>query len=221
MREKEPIIAPLPIVSPPRSFSSAPWRMVTPSPIDEVVAVGQIDAVKDLYARAQMLKDVPAQHAAETQSQPVVQPDGRAVEHLPEPEQRFALGVALPVHVGVVLRLQRHVCRIERKRQRSAWQLRGKVHGRLARVRTAQIKLVKLVAHNLGAALGRAVANQFVVKKLQPAAIKLFRFLGRMRSLIAKPAFAFPYAAQYTKTPVRIELARIAFAALPPSLNGP
>ena len=47
-------------------------------------------------------------------------------------------------------------------------------------MRTAQIELVKLVAHNLGAPLRRAVADELVVEKLEPAAVHLFGFGGGM-----------------------------------------
>ena len=45
------------------------------------------------------------------------------------------------------------------------------------------------------------MANQFIVKKLQPAAIKFFRFLGRMRHEILIPH----RVGRYTKTAVHIE----------------
>ncbi len=99
-------------------------------------------------------EDVPAEHAAEAQSQPVIQADGRAVEHLPEPEQRFALGKLFAVGVGEMLGLQGHVFRIEREADDVAGQLGGEREVELAAVRAAEIKLVELVAHNLGAALG-------------------------------------------------------------------
>ena len=51
----------------------------------------------------------------------------------------------------------------------------------LPAVRPAQIELVQLVAHNLRAPLGRAVADELVVEKLQPAAIDFFRLRRGMR----------------------------------------
>src|ERR1700722_13815939 len=54
----------------------------------EVVAVGQVDSVMNLDARAEMLKDVAAQHAAKTKSQPVIEAERRPIEHLPKPKKR-------------------------------------------------------------------------------------------------------------------------------------
>jgi hypothetical protein len=105
-------------------------------------------------------------------------PDGRAVEHLPEPQQRLAHGELLRVHVGKVLGLKSHVFRVQRKADDVAGQLGGQLQIELAAVRAAQVELVKLVAHNLGAALRGVVAGELLIEKLNPAAVDLFR-LGR------------------------------------------
>ena len=52
----------------------------------EVVAEGQVHAMIDLDPRADAGEDVPAQHRADPQPEPVIGPDRRAVEHLPEPQ---------------------------------------------------------------------------------------------------------------------------------------
>ena len=57
-----------------------------------------------------------------------------------------------------------------------ARQLAGERQVQLAAMRPAQVELVKLVAHNLRAPLRRAVPDELVVEKLEPAAIDLFRF---------------------------------------------
>ena len=97
------------MLMPPRSFNSARCADDDAVADRQLVAIREIDTVMDFYAVAHVLKDVAAKHTAEAQSQPVIQSDRRAVEHLPEPQQRFALRVALAVDVGKMLRLQRHV----------------------------------------------------------------------------------------------------------------
>ena len=57
---------------------------------------------------------------------------------------------------------------------------RGEREVELAAVGTAQIELVKLVAHDFAAALRRAVASELVVEKMNPAAVDFFRFGGGM-----------------------------------------
>ena len=59
------------------------------------------------------------------------------------------------VHSAEVLGLEGHVFRVERQAQHVAGQLAGEGEVELAAVGTAQVELVELVAHNLGAALGR------------------------------------------------------------------
>ena len=114
----------------------------------------------------------------------MVDPDGRAVEHLPEPQQRLALGKEFGIGIGKVLGLQRHVLRVQREREHVSRQLRGKRQIQLAAVRTSQIKLAKLVAHDLGAALRGLVTGELFIEKLNPAAINLFSFGGGMRGVV-------------------------------------
>ena len=109
----------------------------------------------NLYACAHVLKDVAAQHAAKTQAEPVIEADGRAVEHLPEPEQRFAGSEFFAIDFGEVPGLQSDVLGIERETDDVSGQLRSESEIEFAAVGTAKIELVKLVAHDFGAALGR------------------------------------------------------------------
>src|SRR5579872_841114 len=132
----------------------------------------------DLYSRSHVLEDVAAQHAAEPQTQPVIQPDRRPIEHLPEPQQRLPFRESLRVHVAEVLRFERHVLWIERHAQHVSRQLAGQRHVELAAVRAAQVELVELVPHDLRTPLSRAVTDELVVEKLQPAAVD---FLGLWR----------------------------------------
>ena len=142
----------------------------------EVVAVGKIDAVMDFDSRAHVVKDMAAQHATETQTQPVVEADGRAVKHLPEPEEGLAPCKALAVDLGEVAGFEGNVFRIERKTENVAWQLGREGEIELSAVWASQIELIELVADNLRAALRRTVANELIVEKLEPAAIDFFRF---------------------------------------------
>ena len=59
----------------------------------EVVAVGELDVVEDFDVLAEVPEDVAAQHAAEAEAKPVIEAERRAVEHLPEPDERLADGV--------------------------------------------------------------------------------------------------------------------------------
>src|SRR5437773_3732219 len=69
--------------------------------------------MKYLYVFADMLKDMPGQHGANPEAQPVIQAGGRTVEHHPEPDQRLALSILLGIHVAVAFRLQRAIARIK------------------------------------------------------------------------------------------------------------
>ena len=91
----------------------------------EVVAVGELHVVEDLHAFADVLEDVAAEHAAEAESEPVVEAEWRAVEHLPEPDERLAEGVPLDVDVTVVLGLERGVARVEGLKQNIGGELAG------------------------------------------------------------------------------------------------
>ena len=54
-----------------------------------------------------------AQHTAKAEAEPVIEPDRRAVEHLPEPDERLADSVLLGVDVAVVLGLEGRVSRVK------------------------------------------------------------------------------------------------------------
>ncbi len=62
----------------------------------EVVAVGELDVVEDLHVLAKVPEDMTTQHAAKAEAKPVVEAKRRAIEHLPEPDERFANGVLFP-----------------------------------------------------------------------------------------------------------------------------
>jgi hypothetical protein len=51
-------------------------------------------------------------------------------------------------------------------------------------VRTAQVELVELVAHDFGAALRGAVADELIIEKLEPAAVDFFCFWRGMRGVV-------------------------------------
>src|SRR6266567_1789320 len=59
----------------------------------EIVAVGELDVVEDFYVLAEVAEDVAAEHAAEAEAEPMIEADGGAVEHLPEPDEGLADGV--------------------------------------------------------------------------------------------------------------------------------
>jgi hypothetical protein len=171
------------MVMPPRSFNSA---LADGDALfdGQIIAVGQVNAVVDFDPGADAGEEVAAQHTAEAHAQPVVGTDGRTVEHLPEPEQRLALGELLGIGVGKVLGLQGHVFRVQREREHVAGQLRGERQVELAAVRAAQVELVELVAHNLGAAFRCLVAGELVIEKLDPAAVDLFGLKRGMGCLV-------------------------------------
>src|ERR1700722_3460559 len=146
----------------------------------EVVAVGQVDSVMNFDACAEMLEDVAAQHAAKTQSQPVIEAERRAVEHLPEPEQGFAAREAFAVDFSVVLSFEGHVQRVEREIDYVAGQLGAEREIEFAAVGPTQIDLRQLVAHDLAAALLGAVLQELFVEKANPATIDFFGFGGGM-----------------------------------------
>ena len=131
-----------------------------------------------------MVEDVPPQHAAEAQSEPEVQPDRRAVEHLPEPEQRLANGELCFVDAAEVLRLERDVLWVEGQTQDVARQFAGQRDIGFAAVRPAQVELVKLVAHDFRAPLGRAVPVELLVKEADPAAKDFFGLGCRMGLIV-------------------------------------
>src|ERR1700722_20074159 len=130
----------------------------------------------NLDARADMLKDVTAQHAAKTQSQPVIEAERRAIEHLPEPEQGLAAQEAFAVDFSVVLSFEGHVQRVEREIDYVAGQLGAEREIEFAAVGPTQIDLRQLVAHDLAAALLGAVLQELFVEKANPATIDFFGF---------------------------------------------
>jgi hypothetical protein len=142
----------------------------------EVVAVGELDVVEDFDVLAEVPEDVAAKHAAEAEAEPVVQAEGGAVEHLPEPDERLADGVLLGVYVTVVLRFERDVAGVEALGQG--------VHGELAvehgldvpAVGTAEVDLVEFVADDLGAAFGRLLPGELVVEFGEPATVEGLSF---------------------------------------------
>ncbi len=62
-----------------------------------------------------MVEDVAGEHAAESQTEPQVQADGRAIKHLPEPDERFADGEFGLVDFAEVVCFDGHVLGIERE----------------------------------------------------------------------------------------------------------
>ncbi len=122
----------------------------------EVVAVRNLHAVENLDVLADVLEDVFGQHGTHAKAQPVIQAGGRAVKHHPEPDQGFALGVFLRVHVAIVFRLQRRVARIETVNQR----LLGQRDIRARRgPGPSQVQLVQCVAHYDAAVLDVTVGK--------------------------------------------------------------
>ena len=121
----------------------------------EVVAVGELDVVEDFDVLAEVAEDVAAEHAAEAEAEPVVEADGRAVEHLPEPDEGLADGIFFGVDVAVVLGFEGGVAGVEA--------LDEGVHGEFvvegclgrALIGVAEIELDELVANDLGADVGR------------------------------------------------------------------
>jgi len=53
-------------------------------------------------------------------------------------------------------------------------------------MRTAQIKLMQLIAHNLGATLRRLVARELVIEKVSPATKYFFCFRSRSGSAVGR-----------------------------------
>src|ERR1700677_752462 len=108
----------------------------------------------------------------------------RAVEHLPEPDERLAKRIFFWIDVAVILRLEGCVARVEA--------LDEGVHGELAieggiaaaAVRMTEVELKELIANNLGAAVRRLVAGEFFVEIGQPAAVDGFGFGGRLEFAI-------------------------------------
>src|SRR6202789_43977 len=146
----------------------------------EGVAVGELDVVEDLDVLAQMAKDVATQHAAKAEPQPVIESNRRAVEHLPEPDERLAKRIFFWIDVAVILRLEGCVTRVEALNQGVHGEFA--VEGRIAAdaVRMTEVELKELIANDLGAAVRRLVAGEFFVEFGRPAAEKGSGFGGRV-----------------------------------------
>ena len=82
---------------------------------------------------------------------------------MPPRSLRLARIVLFAVGVSKVLGLEGYVFRVQREADDVAGQLGGKGEVQLAPMRTAQVELVKLIAHNLGAALRGAMADELIV----------------------------------------------------------
>ena len=159
----------------------------------------------DLHAGAQVLEDVPPQHAAEAQAKPVIEPDRRTVEHLPEPEQRLAAVVALAVDLGIMLRLESDVFRIEGELEHAARKLRGERGFRFSAAGPAQVKLMKLLANNFRTSLRRAVPHKFIIEELYPAAIDFLRLRRRVGCGVRGVLRGFHTDGRYTRRVAPIE----------------
>jgi hypothetical protein len=129
---------------------------------------------------AEVTEDVAAEHAAKAEAEPVVEAEGRAVEHLPEPDEGLANGVLFGVDVAVVLGLECSVARVEAFGESVDGEL--VVEGRLRRaaIGPAKIELDEFVADDLGADLGFGVASEFVVEASEPATVDCFGFRARL-----------------------------------------
>ena len=125
-------------------------------------------------AFAHLGEEMAAEHAAEADAQPVIEADGRAVEHDPEPEQGLGAGEALAVDVGIVLCFEGDVAGVERELEDVERELAGEGEVELAAVGTAEVELEELVADDLGAALGGLMAGELLVEEGDPAAVELF-----------------------------------------------
>src|SRR5438477_301013 len=71
----------------------------------EVIAVRPFDEMPALKILADFAKDERRKHPTETMAEMRVLTDGRAVIHLPEPDEGLAFGVGRAVNVRVILRL--------------------------------------------------------------------------------------------------------------------
>src|SRR5690349_11871970 len=82
-------------------------------PERQVVAKRPLDEVPAFEVLTDAAEDERREHAAETMAEQGVLPEWRAIEHLPQPSYRLALGITFGVDVGVVLGFGRDVARIE------------------------------------------------------------------------------------------------------------
>ena len=140
----------------------------------EVVAVGEFDAVVDADAFTHLGKEMPAEHATKADTEPVIEADGRAIEHDPEPEQWFRARETVAVDVGVVLGFEGDVAGVERELEDIEGQFAGEGEVQLSAMGTAEVELKELIADDLGATFGRLMAGELLVEEANPSAIELF-----------------------------------------------
>jgi hypothetical protein len=76
--------------------------------------------MKDLDVLTDGVEDVLAQHGPHAKTQPMVQAQRRAVEHLPKENKRLAFVVTGYIDIAVVFRFKRDISRIERQLQNGA-----------------------------------------------------------------------------------------------------
>ena len=131
----------------------------------EVVTVGEFDAVVDADAFTHLGEEMPAEHAAEANAEPVIESDGRAVEHDPEPEQWFRPRKTVAVDVGVVLGFEGDVAGVKRELEDVEGQFAGEGEVELAAMGTAEVELEELVADDFSASLGGLMAGELLVEE--------------------------------------------------------
>jgi hypothetical protein len=144
----------------------------------EVVAEGELDAVVDLYVFADAFEDVLAEHGAQAEAEPVVESDGRAVEHAPEPDEGLDEGVALGVDVAVVLGLEGDVGGIEGELEDIEGELGDEGEVEASAVGAAEHELMEIVANDFAAEGDVGVAGELVVHRIDPAGEDFFGFAG-------------------------------------------
>ena len=104
----------------------------------------------------------------------MVESNGGAVKHLPEPEERLTRVETFTVDFRKMASLEGNVLGIKRKAEDIAGQLGSEREVELSAMRPAQIELIELVAHDLGAAFRGAVPDELFIEKLEPAAVDFF-----------------------------------------------
>ena len=105
-----------------------------------------------------------AKHAAEAEAEPVIEAERRTVEHLPEPDERLADGIALGIDVAVVLGFEGGVAGIEGFEQSVGGEFARERGLLAAAVGLAEIHLDEFVADDLGTAVDARVASELVVE---------------------------------------------------------
>jgi len=144
----------------------------------EVVAEGELDTVIDLDVVADAFENVLAEHGAEAEAEPVIERDGGAVEHAPEPDERLDDGVAVGIDIAVVLGLEGDVGGVKGELEDVEGQLGGESEVEAPAVGTAEKELVEIVAHDFAAKDNVGVAGEFVVEVVDPAVEDFFGFAG-------------------------------------------